>query len=70
MKSSKFKAAVKNLNNAFVSFILVVFYFSVIGISFLIYRLSILLSSKKQTNSYWIDEVGKEIDIENFYSQY
>lgn len=70
MQKSKFKKIVDFLNNAFVSFILVIFYFSVIGISFLIYRLSILFSSKKQTNSYWIDEAEKEEKIESFNSQY
>lgn len=70
MQKAKFKKIVDFLNHAFVSFILVIFYFSVIGISFLIYRLSILFSSKKQTNSYWIDEAEKEADIESFNSPF
>jgi len=62
------KKIVNKINNVFIKVVLIIFYFLIIGLAALIYRL--LKKEKKQTESYWQDFPQEKPDINYFRSPY
>jgi hypothetical protein len=62
------RKVVKQINQVFVNFVLIIFYFLGLGLAFLIYR----LTKKKEKNqvSYWNKEVTQQFSSDYFQSAY
>jgi cbb3-type cytochrome oxidase subunit 3 len=62
------RKAIKKINETFITIVLFIFYFLVIGFSFFIYR---LLNKKKiNKETYWEDVEKKQFTKEYFQSTY
>ena len=64
----KLKNLIKRLNAFFISFILALFYFLIIGFISLIYRL--FKKAKKNKNSYWEDVSTTSFNLNDFKLPY
>lgn len=58
----------KKINNVFIKVILFIFYFFIIGLGALIYRL--FVPKIKEKNSYWQDSSSDNFDLDYFKSAY
>lgn len=57
----------KTLNNYFILIVLFIFYFPVIGIAFVLFK---IFSKHKNTNSYWIAPKNPQYDKKYFESPF
>lgn len=64
----KIKKLIRVGNNIFINIILTLFYFLIIGLAAVTYRL--LKKNKKTTDSYWEELKDRKIDINYFQSSY
>jgi len=68
MTKSKIQEFIKKINNSFINTILFLFYFLIIGLISIIYRL--FKNNKVKTNSYWQDFSSDNFDLDYFKSAY
>lgn len=62
------KAIISKINNLFITILLSLFYFIVIGFAHVIYEL--VVHPKKKRSSYWEEVDGKGLNIDNLQSTY
>jgi len=68
MTKSKIQIFIKILNNFFISIILFLFYFFIIGLISVIYKL--FKNNKEKADSYWQDSSPDNFNLEYFKSAY
>jgi len=68
MTKSKIQIFIKILNNFFISIILFLFYFFIIGLISVIYKL--FKNNKEKADSYWQDSSPDNFDLKYFKSAY
>lgn len=68
MTKSKIQIFIKILNNFFINIILFLFYFFIIGVISIFYKL--FKNNKEKRNSYWEDYKAGKSDLEYFKSAY
>lgn len=68
MTKSKIQKFIKTINSFFINIILFLFYFGIIGVIVILYRL--FKKKTKETDSYWEDFTQNKFDLDYFKSAY